>query len=241
MDTSRVIKVVPDGAALAAGGARRVVEAAQQAITAHGAFSLVLSGGSTPKALYQQLAAPPLAGQVAWEKVRVYWGDERCVPPDSSESNYRMAQEALLSAVPISPENIHRMQGELDPEEAAKAYGQLLKEHFGEGGPDLALLGMGDDGHTASLFPGTAALAETKHRCVANYVEKLEAWRLTMTAPFLNRSHQVMILVSGAAKAERLHEVLEGPREPQRLPIQLIQPAAGSLLWLLDGPAAAMR
>ena len=132
------------------------------------------------------------------------------------------------------------MRGELPPEAAAMEYGQLLKEKFKKGGPDMVLLGMGDDGHTASLFPGTAALDETHHRCVANYVEKLKTWRITMTYPFLNSAAEVIMLISGEGKAQRLEEVLEGPRDPKRLPIQNIQPV-GKLTWLLDAPAASMH
>jgi 6-phosphogluconolactonase len=146
----------------------------------------------------------------------------------------------MLDRVPIKSQNVHRMPGEIDPQQAAMQYGQLLKDKFGDGGLDVILLGMGDDGHTASLFPGTAALNETHHRCVANFVPKLNAWRLTMTAPFINRAAEVIILVADAAKAKRVAEVLEGPRDPQRLPIQLIQPDPGRLLWIMDRAAAGM-
>jgi len=162
------------------------------------------------------------------------------VPPDHPESNYRMAHEAMLSKLPIPEPNIHRVHGELPPELAATEYGKLLKDKFGDGGADMVLLGMGDDGHTASLFPGTAALSEAKHRCVANHVPKLNAWRITTTYPFLNKANQVLILVAGAAKAQRLTEVLEGQTDIQRLPIQGIEPA-GQLTWLLDAAAAGMH
>ena len=175
-------------------------------------------------------------------RVEVYFGDERTVPPDHDESNYRMAKDALLCPVSIPPKNVHRMRGENDPQEAAKEYGQLLKEKFGDGGGcDIVLLGMGDDGHTASLFPHTEALHEQKHRCVANHVEKLGGWRITLTAPFINRASSVLILVTGASKAQRVAEVLEGPRDPDRLPIQLIAPQEGKLTWLLDAAAAGMH
>ncbi len=162
------------------------------------------------------------------------------MPPDHAESNFRMANEALLSKVPLPAENIHRMKGESDPEAAAVEYGRLLKAIFGDEGLDLVLLGMGDDGHTASLFPSTAALKEQEHRCVANYVEKFKAHRLTLTAPFINRARQVVVLVSGAGKGKVLQEVLEGPPDPQRLPIQLIEPETGQLTWLIDVAAAGM-
>jgi 6-phosphogluconolactonase len=234
------IKVVRDGDAIAREAADRIVEQSREAIAFQDSFSIALSGGSTPKVLFSLLASDEYRGKVDWAKWQIYFGDERCVPPDSTDSNYRMAKETLLDHAPIPPANVHRIRGEIDPEAAAKEYGQLLEQNFGEGGLDLTLLGMGPDGHTASLFPGTAALHETKHRCVANWVEKLKTWRVTMSAPFLNRSRQVTILASGASKAQRLQEVLEGPRDPDQLPIQLIAPESGRLTWLIDVAAAGM-
>lgn len=232
-----IIKIVSNPSTLAEEAAKRFAVAAT---AAGGKFSVALSGGSTPQALYQLLAAEPFRSQVDWTKVHIYFGDERCVPPDHPDSNYRMARLAMLDALPIARDNIHRMKGEDPPHAAAIEYGKLLKDKFGDGGCDLTLLGMGDDGHTASLFPGTVALDETEHRCVANYVEKLNAWRITMSAPFLNRSKAVLILTAGSGKARRIHEVLSGPHEPHRLPIQLIAPTSGQLTWLLDTAAAAM-
>ncbi len=234
------IKVLPAAADLPAAAAERIVAAAEAKLAdIQHMFSIVLSGGGTPKLLYELLATPAYRDRLNWSKVEVYFGDERCVGPDHADSNYRMAHEAMLSKLPVPECNIHRMRGELPPEQAATEYGQLLKGKFHDGGPDLVLLGMGDDGHTASLFPGTAALDETHHRCVANHVEKLDTWRITMTYPFLNRSAAVLILVEGQKKAARLHEVLEGPRDPKRLPIQGIRPA-GKLTWLVDAAAAGM-
>lgn len=234
------IKVLPDTAALAAEAAERFIILARQAIDQRGRFSAALSGGHTPEKMFQLLAQEPCRSRVAWENVEIFFSDERCVAPDSTESNYRMANEALLKKVPIPGDNVYRMRGEIDPNEAAVEYGQLLKERFGDGGLDLIFLGMGPDGHTASLFPGTEALRETKHRCMANYVPKLSAWRITMTAPFINRAGTVMFLVTGADKTERVKEVLEGPPDPERLPSQLIRPDPGSLVWLLDATAAGM-
>jgi 6-phosphogluconolactonase len=246
--TQPEIKVLPDPAAVAAEAAERVVRAADEAIALSGRFTFVLAGGSTPKALYALLASDAYRDRIDWPKVHVFFGDERTVPPDHKDSNYRMAQETLLSKVPIPPGQVHRMRGEIDPQEAAKAYGQMLKEQFpstssgqaGDGGPDLVLLGMGDDGHTASLFPGTAALRETKHRAVANAVPQLNTTRLTMTAPFLNRAREVLLTVTGVSKASRLAEVFEGVRDPERLPVQLIQPHSGKIAWLVDADAAGM-
>lgn len=234
------IKVLPDAAALAAEAAERFITLARESTEQRGRFSVALSGGHTPETMFQLLAQEPYRSQVAWEKVEIFFSDERCVPPDSQESNFRMANEALLKKVPIPGDNVYRMRGEIDPNEAATEYGQVLKEKFADRGLDLIFLGMGPDGHTASLFPGTEALREAKHRCVANYVPKFNAWRITMTAPFINRAQTVMFLVTGADKAERVKDVLEGPPDPERLPSQLIRPDPGTLVWLLDVAAAGM-
>jgi 6-phosphogluconolactonase len=233
------IQITADLAELATAAMQEVLKSSRQAISQRGGFSFVLSGGNTPKTLFEKLATDPAAAGMDWSRTEVYFGDERCVPPDDAESNYRMAKLAMLDRVAIPPASVHRMRGEIDPQTAAIEYGRILQAKFGEGGPDLILLGMGDDGHTASLFPHTAALAEQRHRCIANFVPRLNTWRLTMSAPFINRAAKVIIMVSGAGKAERIAQVIEGPRDPQALPIQLIAPASGSLLWLLDRPAAA--
>lgn len=237
------IKVLPDPAGVAREAADRIVAAAREAIDDHGSFSLALSGGSTPRKLHDLLASDAYRNRIDWVNVEVFFGDERCVPPDHDDSNYRMAKETLLDRVPIPGDNVYRMRGELDPDEAAKQYGLMLKEKFADGGLDLVLLGMGADGHTASLFPGTEAVHEREHRVVANYAEHSttgKSWRITLTAPFINRARHVMLLVAGADKAARLSEVLEGPSDPQRLPVQLIRPDPGQLTWLLDAKAAGM-
>ena len=218
-------------------------EAAQSVVAAvtGGSRTIALSGGSTPRAMLQLLATE-FREAVDWPSLEIYFVDERCVPPDHAESNFRMVNEALLSKVPIKAENIRRMRGEIDPNEAAKEYGQLLKDRFRDGGCDLTFLGMGDDGHTASLFPHTPAVKETHHRCVAQFVEHSttgRSWRITQTAPFINRSKEVVVLLAGGGKADRLKEVLEGPRDPDRLPIQLISPASGRMIWMLDKDVAA--
>ena len=245
--SSRHVIVVENAEAVAHAALRLFVAATEKAIAAKDAFSVALSGGSTPKLLFSLLAkgppTEPKAWPFDWSKVFIYFADERCVPPDHADSNYRMAHEELLSKVPIPQTNIFRMRGEIDPNTAAMEYGQLLKARFGDGGLDLALLGMGDDGHTASLFPHTAALHELKHRCIAHYVEKSttgKSWRITLTAPFLNRSAETLILVAGPSKAPALREVLDGPPDPDRLPIQLIQPT-GNLIWIVDHAANEER
>lgn len=234
------IKVLPDPAALAVEAAERFTQMAEQSIQQHGRFTVALSGGHTPEKMFQLLAQEPYRSRVQWEKVEILFSDERCVSPDASDSNFRMANESLIKKVPVPGDNIYRMRGEIDPNEAAVEYGQMLKEKFGDGGLDLILLGMGPDGHTASLFPGTQALSETKHRCVANFVPKFNAWRITLTAPFINRGATVMFLVTGKDKADPVSQVLEGTGAPERLPSQLIRPEPGNLVWLLDAEAAGM-
>lgn len=234
------IHVLPTPEQVADEAARRVVNAIDESIEMKDRFSIALAGGSTPKMLYELLAKEPYRSSIDWTKVHVFFGDERCVPPDHADSNYRMAREALLGKVPLPPDNVYRMKGELDPKAAAEEYDQQLREWFADNAIDLVLLGMGDDGHTASLFPGTEALGETTRRCVANHVPKLNTWRLTLTAPFINQAWQVMILVTGRNKAERLQEVLEGAPDPQRLPVQMIKPEIGRLVWLMDTAAAGM-
>ncbi len=235
------IRILPAGEQLMQAAADMVAQLAKQAIIKRGRFSLVLSGGSTPRALYQLLATSPYHDEIEWANVHVFWGDERCVPPDDAESNYRTARESLLDQVAIPPTNIHRICGELSPEDAAKDYAQTLMSFFGAGIPqfDLVLLGMGDDGHTASLFPHTAALDETQEWVVANHVPQKDVWRITLTLPVINAARQVMFLVAGAPKAKRLREVLYGPRQPLDLPAQSVQPTNGNLLWLVDAAAAS--
>lgn len=204
---------------------------------AQAAFSLVLSGGSTPRALYELLTE---TDEIDWLKVHIFWGDERCVPPDHADSNYRMAREALLDHVPLPHANIHRIRAEQDPEQAAESYEDELRHYLGPDGRfDLVLLGMGDDGHTASLFPETAALDETERLVLANNVPQLETWRITLTAPLINRARNVAFLVAGENKAAPLREVLHGPRQPHRYPAQMIAPENGRLVWFVDQAAAA--
>lgn len=238
------LRIFPDPDSLIHAAAGQVAAAAQAAIRAHGRFTIALSGGSTPRPLYELLSGPAFTHRIDWPNVHVFWGDERCVPPDHPDSNYRMAHETLLSRVPLPEAHIHRLRGELDPEQAAAEYDALLREFFaanGEGAPrfDLLLLGLGDDAHTASLFPGTAALHVTDHWAAANYVEKLDAWRLTLTPPALNAAAEILVLASGGSKAGALHAVLNGPADPDRYPAQLLKPERGRLWWLVDRAAAA--
>jgi 6-phosphogluconolactonase len=233
------LHVEPTAEALAELAAKGVVFWGQKAISRRGVFHLALSGGSTPRALYQRLAEAPYAAQLDWPNVHVWWSDERDVPADHPESNYKLAYEAMLSRLPLSPQQIHRAPTELGPSRAADHYEAEIRDYVGEGRFDLILLGLGEDGHTASLFPGTQALKATDRLVVANFVPKLNAWRITFTAPLINAADTVFFLVSGAAKATALHSVLLGGYQPEALPAQLIAPVPGKLFWMADADAAA--
>jgi len=207
---------------------------------------VAISGGSTPKAMFALLAdrAKPYFARVPWARLHLFWVDERCVPPTDAESNYRMTNEVMLSKVPLAPEQIHRMEGELDPAVAATRYEALLRAEFRLEGAetpvfDLVLLGMGDDGHTASLFPHTAALHELNRLVVANHVPQKETWRVTLTWQVIDRGREVAFLIEGAQKTDVLHEVLLGAYDPETHPSQLIRPLSGKLTMLLDAVAAA--
>jgi len=230
------LEIVPHPDGLARAAADRFVSLSSQATAKRGRFAVALAGGSTPEPAYALLAEPPLADQVDWSRVEVFWGDERCVPPDHPDSNYRMARQAFLDDVTIPEGNVHRIRGELPPEEAAAAYRLELQEALGADGRfDLILLGMGSDGHTASLFPGTDAVDERTRSVIAVYVAALDAWRITLTLPVIKAARHVIFMVSGKAKAEALAQIRAG--EP--LPAGLVEPTCGDLTWLVDQEAAA--
>lgn len=239
--------VEPDATALARRAARHFAEKAATAAKERGQVRIAISGGSTPKAAFSLLADPeqPFRAQMPWQKLELWWVDERCVPPDDADSNYRMTREAMLDLVPVRPEQIHRMEGELPPDEAAARYEAGLRSGFQLEGAevphfDLIALGMGPDGHTASLFPHTQALREMDRLVVANHVSAKDAWRITLTRPVINYGAEVFFLIGGADKAQILKEVLLGPNDPERLPSQLISPVSGILTLLLDRAAAAL-
>ena len=239
--------VEPDPAALASRAAQYFVEMASEAVEAQGRARIAISGGSTPKAAFELLADSnqPWRNRMPWESLDLYWVDERCVPPDHADSNYRMTREALLDHVPLRPGQIHRIEGELDPEEAAARYESELRNSFRLESAecprfDLVALGMGGDGHTASLFPRTEAIREMSRLVTVNHVPQKDAGRITLTWPVINQARSVFFLVSGEDKAAVLREVLTGPRDPERLPSQLIWPLSGILTFILDKAAAAL-
>jgi 6-phosphogluconolactonase len=243
------IKVVSDVNELNRAAADEFVNCANSAIRTRQKFSVALSGGSTPRSIYELLANDQKTSEkrLPWERIFVFFGDERHVPPTDPESNYRMANESLLSKVPIPEQNIFRVAAELDANTAALQYEQQLLRFFNldpsqsEAWPrfDLIMLGMGPDGHTASLFPGSPALQETQRKVVANWVEKFKSFRITFTFPVLNHAAEVMFTVSGEGKAEILNDVLKNP-DKTLYPSQRVQPENGRLLWIIDKAAAKL-
>jgi 6-phosphogluconolactonase len=241
------VRILADGTAIAKRAAQLLVDIATKAVSKKGSFDLVLSGGSTPKTLYSLLVSDlALHSQLPWDKMHLFFGDERHVGPDDSQSNYHMASEAMISKSPLKPEQVFRIKGEYaESEQAAKEYEQAIREHFKLSDGqfprfDLVLLGMGPEGHVASLFPGTKALRENRRIAVHNWVGKVLMDRITLTAPAINNAANVICMVTGAEKAPALAAVLEHVYEPEQLPAQLIQPANGSLLWLVDTAAGGM-
>lgn len=240
------VRILRDAAAIANRAAEVFVKSTNDAVKSKGNFSVALAGGSTPKALYALLAAEERRGQLPWDKMQLFFGDERHVKPTHPDSNFRMATEAMISKVPLKPEQVYRIKAENpDAEQAAREYEQELRMHFrlADGEPprfDLVLLGMGTEGHTLSLFPGTKALRDNGRLVVSNWVGKLLTERVTLTAPAANGAALAMFMVAGADKSLALKAVLEGPYEPEQLPAQLIDPKNGKLLWLVDEAAGGI-
>jgi 6-phosphogluconolactonase len=246
-----MIQSFPTADALADALVHHIARCAKEAVTARGRFVIALSGGSTPRAAYSRAASresrvtshdDPRIADDEWQCFHVLWGDERCVPPDDPRSNYRMAKEALLDRVPVPAEQIHRIRGEEEPERAARDYERELHSLLGSGpapaGLDLVLLGLGEDGHTASLFPGQPSVHETERWAVAVLAPDRKLWRVTLTPAILNQASNVTFVVSGANKAQTLQRVLEQPFDPDALPAQAIRPVHGRLTWMVDEAAA---
>ena len=241
--TKREIIVCRDENELNRKAAAQFITLAGDAIARSGRFAVALSGGSTPKALYSLLASPECRNLVDWSRVHLFWGDERCVPPGHPDSNFRMVREALLARIQFPNENIHRMPGEREPAEAVAAYEAEIKDFFGVkpgGWPrfDLIFLGLGEDGHTASLFPGTDAANETAHLVTVAYVQRLESYRLTLTLPVINAAALVTFLVSGESKAAIVREILLADGASCSYPAAKVRPSEGRLTWMIDAEAA---
>lgn len=237
------LHVVQGPAELSATAVQEFAACAERAIGQHGRFCVALSGGNTPRSVYSLLGESHRTS-LAWAKIHIFFGDERHVPPDHPESNYRMVQESLLTKIRIPKENIHRIRAELPAQQAADEYEQELRDFFRVGKGewprfDLILLGIGDEGHTASLFPDSAALSEESRLVVANWIEKFKTWRITFTFPILNHAAEVIFLVSGSSKAGILRDVFD-PSKRNSYPAQAVQLVNGKLLWLADEAAAAL-
>lgn len=241
------VRILPDGAAIAKRAAQLFAEIAAAAAKQKGSFVVALSGGSTPKALYSLLVNDSsLRSLMPWDKTFLFFGDERHVPPDDQQSNFRMATEAMISKSPLKPQQVFRIKGEYpEAQQAALEYEKDIRAHFqlSDGQLprfDLVLLGMGNEGHVASLFPGTKALKENRRIVVHNWVGKVLMDRITLTAPAINNAAHIIAMVTGSEKAPALTAVLERVYEPEQLPAQLIQPVNGDLLWLVDTAAGSM-
>lgn len=233
--------------ALAHAAAEHFLEQAQKSVAAKGKARIAVSGGSTPKRTFELLANPQekFLKAMPWDKLELFWVDERTVPPNDKDSNYGMTREAMLDTVPLKPEQVFRMEGELPPEEAAARYESTIRNQFRLEGAevprfDVLQLGMGDDGHTASIFPHTDAIHELGRIAYANHVPQKDTWRITLTWPVIIEANDVFFLIGGKDKADPLHRVLQGPYDPETLPSQLIRPKNGRLLLLLDKDAAAL-
>jgi 6-phosphogluconolactonase len=237
---SSTVEILADEAHLADAAANRFVDIVAATLQYREVADVALAGGSTPRAMNALLAAGARRSTVQWNRLRFFFSDERSVPPGDSESNYHMTRETLFDPLGIPPEHIFRMRGEDEPEVAARAYSEVLRRELGARPRfDLLFLGMGPDGHTASIFPGTTAGIDDTKLVVANWVAKFNTWRITFTPHLINDAAHVVLTVGGAAKADVLHAVLDGPRLPDTYPVQLVAPTDGELHWLIDEPAAA--
>jgi 6-phosphogluconolactonase len=237
------LEVFSDHEALSHAAASRFADASRESITSKGTFTVALSGGSTPRGLYLLLGSEYYSRTIDWLHVHIFWADERCVPRDDEQSNFKLALDTFLTAVPIPDENVHGIKGEGLSDDDAKEYEAALREFFGESALpafDLILLGLGEDGHTASLFPDSPALAEKEHVAVAVHKQPPELDRITLTLPVLNNALRIIFLVSGSAKAHILRGVLEDPETEGKYPAGLVHPTRGSLTWLVDKTAAAL-
>jgi 6-phosphogluconolactonase len=237
------IAIYADINTLSQQAAQYIVRLASEAMVTRGRFTIALSGGSTPKILYSLLGTEPYRSQINWASVEIFWSDERCVPPDSADSNYALAQEVLLSKIPIPANQIHRMPADQpDLEAASREYTSEMQRTFGTNGIpsfDLLQLGMGPEGHTASLFPHQESLHEQQRLVMPVTVPKPPPTRLTFTPPLLNAARHVLFLVTGSEKAEAIQAVLEGPYQPEEYPAQIVRPPNGEVVWMLDTGAAA--
>ncbi len=236
------IHAYPNKEKLVAATTERIADCIEQAIQQNGLCNMALSGGNTPGGIFSLLASSPYRDRLDWSRLHLFWGDERMVSPEHQDSNYRLVQETLLEHIKIPHENVHRMRGEIAPEEAAAEYAELLHDHFKESPPcfDLMLLGLGEDGHTASLFPGTDAVEECEKNAVAVFVPKLDAWRVTLTLPVLNAARKILFLVSGISKSEMVQRIMGNKQPDKEIPASMVNPQNGEIRWMLDSDAMVL-
>jgi len=239
------IVILDNATALCAHAAEEIAYFAGEAVCTHGEFTLCLSGGTTPAAIYEMLGSK-FQFSIAWKEIQLFWGDERCVPPDDPASNFAMTQRTLLSKLTLEPSQVHRIPGEKTPDDAAHAYEDELRSHFGLGEGefprfDVMLLGLGENSHTASLFPGSAAIHENERIALAVDVDDpTQRHRVTITPPVINNAARIFFLASGASKAQAVWNILKGPRDVDKFPAQVVAPDNGEVIWLLDKAAASM-
>ncbi|GJQ58149.1 MAG: 6-phosphogluconolactonase [Candidatus Scalindua sp. AMX11] len=239
---NRNIRIFPDKRELVLATAEKIVDSIPEAIRKRGVCNIALAGGSTPRDLYALLATEPYKNRICWADVSLFWGDERTVSPDDPESNYRMVRQTLLDHIDIPEKNVHRIRGEAEPREAASEYEKLLCRHFNEELPrfDFVLLGLGDDGHTASLFPGTEVIDEYDQLVAAVFVPKFATWRVTLTLPVLNGAREIIFLVSGESKSDMVKRIMGSHKPDKELPATLVIPQSGKTSWMFDAEAASL-
>jgi len=239
---SKNIHAYPNKEKLVTATAELVAGSIEHTIQQNGLCNMALSGGNTPGGVFSLLASSDYRDCVDWNRLHLFWGDERMVPPEHQDSNYRLVQETLLDHINIPDENVHRMRGEIVPDEAAAEYAELLYNHFAVSPPcfDLMLLGLGTDGHTASLFPETDAVEECEKHAVAVFVPKLDAWRVTLTLPVLNAARKILFLVSGKSKSEMVQRIVSNKQPAKEIPATMVNPQNGELHWMLDSEAMVL-
>jgi len=242
LNSKRKINIYPNKKDLIIATTEKIISTIEQSIQKYGLCNIALSGGNTPHDIYSLLAKNSYRNRVDWNCVHLFWGDERMVPPDHPDSNFGMVQQALLAHITMPEDNVHRIRGEIAPEQASAEYTKLLRDHFREDLPhfDLILLGIGEDGHTASLFPGTDALVEYNQPVTAVFVPKFNTWRVTMTLPVLNAAGEIVFLASGSSKSNIAQRILSVEQPTKDLPATLVNPENGMVHWMLDSDAAAL-
>jgi len=238
----RKLHAYPNKEQMVTATTERVINEIGQAIQERGLCNMALAGGNTPREVYSTLADDPYRDRVDWDRLHLFWGDERMVPPEHEDSNFRMVKETLLDHVGIPDGNVHRIRGEIVPEQAAREYAEFLHNHFKSDSPrfDIILLGIGEDGHTASLFPGTDAVEECKLYTVGVFVPRLDTWRVTLTFPVLNAAREVLFLAAGKSKSDIVQRIISIKQPAKEFPASMVNPEDGTLHWMLDSEAMVL-